>query len=117
MQTWFASKNPTIDTEIAEAIAQFCGKTLHVLFIDGYELNFPKRSRFTALHKLMLGSSPKNLKVHAKLTALVIARHNSTIKLPLQLRIYPKLEHLFLHLVDTLTNDRLTKFLSLNPQL
>lgn len=115
---WFASKNPTIDTEIAEVIARFCGKTLYVLFIDGYELSFPKRSRFTALGKLMLGSaSPKNLKVHAKLTTLVIARHNSTIKLPLQLRIYPKLEHLFLHLVDTLTNDRLTKFLSLNPQL
>lgn len=115
---WQASGNLLIDTKIAESIAHFCGKTLTCFVIMNFSSKFPKHSRFKSLKKLTLNSAfPKNLNVCSQLKYLKITECNPENKLQLQLRQYQKLEHLVLELVDPLTNDYLTKFLSLNPQL
>lgn len=116
--SWSASGDLIDDNQISEMIVQFCGETLKELSINNYSSTFPKEIQFSALEKLTLvNTAPGNLNVHSTLKYFSCDHSGKTLNLSLQSRTYPKLEHLQLRNVQTMTFDKLIQFLSHNRHL
>lgn len=114
---WIATKNPAIDKESFKSIGQFCGKTLNHITIGNYNVMLQKRLRFTALQSMSLHeASVRNCEFHSQLRTLIM-HHQGSIPIQLRIREFPNLQHLSLRGIKSLTNARLSKFLSLNQLL
>lgn len=114
---WLATKNPAIDKESFKSIGHFCGKTLNHITIGNYNGMLRKRLRFTALQSMSLHeASARNCEFHSQLKSLIM-HHRGSIPIQLRIREFPNLQHLSLRGIKSLTNVRLSKFLSLNQQL
>jgi len=118
---WRLVGNQKRADKLFRRLAKYCGRTLKRLNIRRYSPNFNRRNQFPALEQLKLyNAEPSNFRLKSPLKHLEI--HSYGIDLPLDppqpwfVRHFPHLESVCLNSDET-TNESVTGFLTLNPQL
>lgn len=114
---WKPHGNRERNDEIFKLILLYCGKTLQILYLSNYNPKFNKRNRFEALqHLILLDARPKNFRLDSPLQSLRI-KLGSLTKQPWFIRPFPHLKMVHFDQIGELTDDMVSTFLQLNPQL
>lgn len=117
--TW----QPTVDEEkLFQLIARYCGKTIKKLHIQNYNPYFNERNQFPVLEELTLcNAEPKTFPLDSPLKYLEIENSRDVDDSDMEygeqswfIREFPYLEIVRL---NSVTDDTLAEFLSLNQQL
>lgn len=106
--------------EIFQLIAKCCGSTLKSLILEKYNPNFNKQNRFPVLENLILDdATPIQFCLNSPLKYLYILKFNRQQNDfdSYFIQPFPYLEMVMFNTINHLTDDKLSTFLSLNPQL